>query len=397
MCSNKNRECCVEECWSLNRDCLYCKRHSDQKTRCLLKCLIWGRPDGSSLCCSTCNLLCRTSGCENRLADGSKLCSDCNLGVDGIPHPHDVICGRGKHWQHHPGNRWYRQLVRNNEARYLRCANNSADRRRIAEEIVNAIRHEQDPPGRFLTPFLSTKTTTTTTTGEGTTTTTTPSAPEPRWHTMTNQRAFQKTAQALVEMKSDQQQPCNSNKKCCVEECKDRRHSPESGTMYCQHHSDPKTRCRKCNRGLVEGSEIKLCSTCNLLCRTKNCMNQLAEGSATKLCSLCLVEAEAIAKEKRLEGEARKLKKEVIEKEKRLERDARKLKKEASNQGNGECFIDDCKEPKFFCGKKKSPYCKKHRDRNTRCRRCNVKGIEKGGRTIFCSNCNEIIRNNFSI
>ena len=83
-------------------------------------------------------------------------------------------------------------------------------------------------------------------------------------------------------------------------------------------------------------------------------MNQLAEGSATKLCSLCLVEAEAIAKEKRLEGEARKLKKEVIEKEKRLERDARKLKKEASNQGNGECFIDDCKEPKFFCGKKKA-------------------------------------------
>ena len=162
------------------------------------------------------------------------------------------------------------------------------------------------------------------------------------------------------------------NKECCVEHCMDNRHSPERDCRYCKRHSDPKTRCRKCNRGLVEGSESGLCSD-------------------------CLVEAEAIAKEKRLEGEARKLKKEVIEKEKRLERDARKLKKEASNQGNGECFIDDCKEPKFFCGKKKSPYCKKHRDRNTRCRRCNVKGIEKGGRTIFCSNCNEIIRNNFSI
>ena len=71
VCSNRNRECCVEECWSLNRDCLYCKRHSDQKTRCLLKCLIWGRPDGSSLCCSTCNLLCRTNNCKNQLAKGS--------------------------------------------------------------------------------------------------------------------------------------------------------------------------------------------------------------------------------------------------------------------------------------------------------------------------------------
>ena len=76
-----NNECCVEEC--KDRLCvpwgLYCLYHRDPKTRCL-KCLVRGRPDGSTRC-SGCNLLCRKSGCENQLPDGSeiKLCSTCNL------------------------------------------------------------------------------------------------------------------------------------------------------------------------------------------------------------------------------------------------------------------------------------------------------------------------------
>ena len=49
-------------------------RNSDPKNRCR-KCNRRDRVDGSSLC-SHCNLLCRKKGCENRLADGSSVCSD---------------------------------------------------------------------------------------------------------------------------------------------------------------------------------------------------------------------------------------------------------------------------------------------------------------------------------
>ena len=38
------------------------------------------------------------------------------------------------------------------------------------------------------------------------------------------------------------------------------------------------------------------------------------------------------------------------------------------------------------------PVCAKHRKGNTQCAKCNIKGLEKGGRTIFCLDCNEIIR-----
>ena len=55
----------------------------------------------------------------------------------------------------------------------------------------------------------------------------------------------------------------NNNKECCVEDCKVRRRSPEPACFYCMHHSDPSTRCRKCNRGLADGSGT-LCSTCKL-------------------------------------------------------------------------------------------------------------------------------------
>ena len=106
VCSNNNKECCVEDCKVPRRSpepaCFYCLYHRDPKTRCA-KCKFHGLVEGSgTLCstcnllcrksgcenqiaegsctlCSTCNLLCRKSGCENRLADGSKLCSDCNL------------------------------------------------------------------------------------------------------------------------------------------------------------------------------------------------------------------------------------------------------------------------------------------------------------------------------
>ena len=74
------------------------------------------------------------------------------------------------------------------------------------------------------------------------------------------------------------------NNECCVDDCNDRLCVPWG--RYCKHNRDKSTRCRHCDRGLPNGSETKLCST-------------------------CLVEAEAIAKEKRLEHEARKQEKDA--------------------------------------------------------------------------------------
>ena len=32
-----------------------------------------------------------------------------------------------------------------------------------------------------------------------------------------------------------------TDNECCVKECKDRRHDPTRGSLYCKKHSDPKT------------------------------------------------------------------------------------------------------------------------------------------------------------
>ena len=117
---------------------------------------------------------------------------------------------------------------------------------------------------------------------------------------------------------------CNSNKECCVKDCKDRRHSPARGSLYCKRHSDPSTRCANCKtRGLPDGSETKLCSTCL---------------------------------------KARR------------------------------CRVEGCKDQRN-CGEHGHlhKYCKKHRNRNTRCARCNVKALEGGAKT-FCLDCKKKFR-----
>ena len=117
---------------------------------------------------------------------------------------------------------------------------------------------------------------------------------------------------------------CNSNKECCVKDCKDRHHSPARGPLYCKRHSDPSTRCANCKtRGLPDGSETKLCSTCL---------------------------------------KARR------------------------------CRVEGCKDQRN-CGEHGHlhKYCKKHRNRNTRCARCNVKALEGGAKT-FCLDCKKKFR-----
>ena len=106
-----------------------------------------------------------------------------------------------------------------------------------------------------------------------------------------------------------------TDNECCVKECKDRRHDPTRGSLYCKKHSDPKTRCRKCNQGLADGNETNWCSICYLLfhkecyvidckeprtgtiycqhhsdpkTRCRKCkIRGLVEGSST-LCSTCI-------------------------------------------------------------------------------------------------------------
>ena len=59
----------------------------------------------------------------------------------------DVLCGRGGLTNHHPGNIFFRSLVRTRQEEYLRAS--KRDKANVAKEIVDLIRN-QEPPGRFL-------------------------------------------------------------------------------------------------------------------------------------------------------------------------------------------------------------------------------------------------------
>lgn len=59
----------------------------------------------------------------------------------------DVLCGRGGLTNHHPGNIFFRKLVRQLQTDYLRAS--KRDKAGIARKIVEIIRC-QNPPGRFL-------------------------------------------------------------------------------------------------------------------------------------------------------------------------------------------------------------------------------------------------------
>lgn len=59
----------------------------------------------------------------------------------------DVLCGRGGLTNHHPGNIFFRNLVRTRQEEYLRAS--KRDKANVAKDIVDIIRN-QEPPGRFL-------------------------------------------------------------------------------------------------------------------------------------------------------------------------------------------------------------------------------------------------------
>lgn len=63
------------------------------------------------------------------------------------PHNHDVLCGRGGLTNQHPGNEWFRRLVRSNRALYRSCPKHT--KLLVAKAIVQAVQ-QQEPSGRFL-------------------------------------------------------------------------------------------------------------------------------------------------------------------------------------------------------------------------------------------------------
>lgn len=91
------------------------------------------------------------------------------------PHEHDVLCGRGGLTNHHPGNAWYRRLVRSNRPLYRDSPKHT--KLLVAKAIVHHVQN-QTPPGRFLECKRSA-------TG--------------MWYPVSYKRAVDKTSQALRE------------------------------------------------------------------------------------------------------------------------------------------------------------------------------------------------------
>jgi len=98
------------------------------------------------------------------------------INADGsiIPNDNDVLCGRGGATNNHPGNRHFRDLVKQFQRTYLRAK--KKEKPRVAKQIVDLIRN-RTPTGRFLKK-------------------------EPEkdgWYDIGDQRATEKTSQALRE------------------------------------------------------------------------------------------------------------------------------------------------------------------------------------------------------
>jgi len=128
---------------------------------------------------------------------GAQHCNptDGNLGGSYVPdprnpHPHDVLCGRGGQSNNHPGNEWFRRLVRSNRALYRSCPKHT--KLLVAKAIVQAVQ-QQDPQGRFIKLKESQD-----------------STKESVWTPITYTQAVNKTSQALREKES---RDVNKNKK----------------------------------------------------------------------------------------------------------------------------------------------------------------------------------------
>eukprot|EP00553_Chaetoceros_curvisetus_P015303 CAMPEP_0204645620 /NCGR_PEP_ID=MMETSP0718-20130828/3182_1 /ASSEMBLY_ACC=CAM_ASM_000674 /TAXON_ID=230516 /ORGANISM="Chaetoceros curvisetus" /LENGTH=134 /DNA_ID=CAMNT_0051667611 /DNA_START=200 /DNA_END=604 /DNA_ORIENTATION=- len=91
-----------------------------------------------------------------------------------VPHPHDVLCGRGKSANNHPGNVHFRSMIKNVKVMYVSCR--KRNKKDFSYAIVQSIRN-MDPPGRFLKKDIKTN----------------------LWHDIGDKHALTKSRQALRE------------------------------------------------------------------------------------------------------------------------------------------------------------------------------------------------------
>lgn len=128
-----------------------------------------------------------TEGVASNIAKEIVVSETKSIDDDGIPKSlasnlskisrNDVLCGRGGLTNHHPGNIFFRQLVRQRQEMYLRAS--KRDKASVAKSIVETIRN-LDPPGRFLKKKAD-------------------SSEEGVWCEIGNRKAREKTSQALRE------------------------------------------------------------------------------------------------------------------------------------------------------------------------------------------------------
>jgi hypothetical protein len=71
------------------------------------------------------------------------------IGPVDEPNPNDVLSGRGYKVNIHPGNVQFREFIARRKQEYIH-AHHPMDKTSIAASIVHEIRHEVQPPGRFL-------------------------------------------------------------------------------------------------------------------------------------------------------------------------------------------------------------------------------------------------------
>jgi len=95
-----------------------------------------------------------------------------------VVQPHDVLCGRGGATNNHPGNRFFRKIVKEHQPDYFRAK--KREKPNVAREIVSAIK-ARNPPGRFLKKCPTSGI----------------------WHEISDRRATEKASQALREGSRD--------------------------------------------------------------------------------------------------------------------------------------------------------------------------------------------------
>eukprot|EP00581_Thalassiosira_minuscula_P013992 CAMPEP_0183716376 /NCGR_PEP_ID=MMETSP0737-20130205/10325_1 /TAXON_ID=385413 /ORGANISM="Thalassiosira miniscula, Strain CCMP1093" /LENGTH=134 /DNA_ID=CAMNT_0025945643 /DNA_START=221 /DNA_END=625 /DNA_ORIENTATION=+ len=93
--------------------------------------------------------------------------------ADNKPTQSDVLLGRGIGTNRHPGNIRFRAIVSEHAEAY--AASTKKEKMSISKSIVNAVKTNLNPPGRFLEKSVDTG----------------------MWHEVTQKRALEKTAQAL--------------------------------------------------------------------------------------------------------------------------------------------------------------------------------------------------------